>query len=203
MTRPPSLPRGSGMRGSARRRSHCRVPTAAGAVRRAAGAPDAPLGRRQHGAYDTATITSAVRAARARASSLRQVAGAVDGAETCVRWPSRAPSALQQRAVLTRLRIAITCRSEKRELSKDRRSLLAGLDCLPSVRLGRRRVPSRSSTRRRSGPRPASPPEMRAPARSVTGRARRQPRPRSPSLPPRARAGAAIPIATRRRLRND
>ena len=60
-----------------------------------------------------------------------------DGAGTCVRWPSRAPSALQQRAVLTRLRIAITCRSEKRELSKDRRLLLAGLDCLPSVRLGR------------------------------------------------------------------
>jgi hypothetical protein len=57
--------------------------------------------------------------------------------DLCALTLSRAPSALQQRAVRARSRIAITCRSEKRELSKDRRLLLAGLDCLPSVRLGR------------------------------------------------------------------
>jgi hypothetical protein len=80
--------------------------------------------------------------------------------------------------------------------------LLAGLDCLPSVRLGRAPVSDQVI--------------QKAPHRSASGFPSRDAgtgsishwstaptaRPRSPS-PPRARAGAAIPIATRRRLRND
>ena len=62
----------------------------------------------------------------------------------------------------------------------------ASTACLASALVGRR-FPIRSSRRRRTGPRPASPPEMRAPARSVTGRRRRQPARARPLLPGRGR----------------
>jgi hypothetical protein len=57
-----------------------------------------------------------------------------------MRWRSSRAACLDDRTGM----LGPSCRSEKRELSGDRRLLLARLDCIPSVCPGRRRVPSRS-----------------------------------------------------------